>query len=140
MRKVAVVGAAMHPFGKFADKPLGDMTREVVEAAIEDAGLAWQDIQAISAGSSPNSGWKDTTSRDLAEQQRGELAPPRQGRRIVEVAAVLMPHNGQFKPGNPGGGRPLGSRNRLTEVALQMLGDHAIGASAPPQQSCIFRQ
>jgi hypothetical protein len=28
----------------------------------------------------------------------------------------------QFQPGNPGGGRPLGSRNRLTEVALGMLG------------------
>ena len=52
--------------------------------------------------------------------------PMAPGRARHAVAAVLMPHNGQFKPGNPGGGRPLGSRNRLTEVALQMLGDHAI--------------
>ena len=36
-----------------------------------------------------------------------------------------------FKPGNPGGGRPLGSRNRLTEVAIRALGDdfalHGVG-------------
>ena len=29
-----------------------------------------------------------------------------------------------FKPGNRLGGRPLGSRNRLTEIALQALGEH----------------
>jgi hypothetical protein len=41
----------------------------------------------------------------------------------LAVAAVRKPHRGQFQPGNPGGGRPLGSRNRLSEIALQMLGD-----------------
>ena len=56
MRKVGVIGVAMHPFGKFADKPLGDMCREVVEAAIADAGVQWQDVEAISAGSSHFSG------------------------------------------------------------------------------------
>ena len=40
------------------------------------------------------------------------------------MAAVSKPHSGQFQPGNRLGGRPLGSRNRLTEVALRMLGDH----------------
>jgi hypothetical protein len=38
------------------------------------------------------------------------------------MAAVKKPHRGQFQPGNPGGGRPIGSRNRLTEVALAALG------------------
>jgi hypothetical protein len=38
------------------------------------------------------------------------------------VAAVKKPHRGQFQPGNPGGGRPLGSRNRLSEIALAALG------------------
>ena len=40
------------------------------------------------------------------------------------MAAVLKPHRGQFQPGNPGGGRPTGARNKLTEVALRMLGEH----------------
>jgi hypothetical protein len=39
------------------------------------------------------------------------------------VAAVSKPHSGQFQPGNRLGGRPLGSRNRLTEVALAALGE-----------------
>ena len=38
------------------------------------------------------------------------------------MAAVLKPHRGQFQPGNPGGGRPLGSRNKLSELALAALG------------------
>ena len=36
----------------------------------------------------------------------------------------LISNRNQFEPGNPGGGRPLGSRNRLTEVALQALREH----------------
>jgi len=56
MRKVGVVGVGMHPFGKFPDKTLTDMTREVVEAALADAGLEWRQIEAISAGSSHFSG------------------------------------------------------------------------------------
>jgi hypothetical protein len=38
------------------------------------------------------------------------------------MAAVKKPHRGMFQPGNPGGGRPLGSRNRLNEVAIAALG------------------
>lgn len=29
----------------------------------------------------------------------------------------------QFKPGNPGGGRPKGSRNKLSEAFLRVLSD-----------------
>jgi hypothetical protein len=40
------------------------------------------------------------------------------------METVRKPNVGQFKPGNPGGpGRQLGSRNRLSEVALRALGD-----------------
>jgi len=39
------------------------------------------------------------------------------------MATVLKkPHRGQFQVGNPGGGRPLGSRNRLSEIAIAALG------------------
>lgn len=38
--------------------------------------------------------------------------------------ALPKPRAGQFQPGNRLGGRPLGSRNRLTEIALQALGEH----------------
>jgi hypothetical protein len=40
------------------------------------------------------------------------------------VGKPLKPLPHAFKPGNPGGpGRPLGQRNRLTEVALAALSD-----------------
>ena len=38
------------------------------------------------------------------------------------MGADLKPHH--FQPGNRLGGRPLGSRNKLTEIALAALGEH----------------
>ena len=58
MRDVAVLGLGMHPWGKFADKSVTDLCRVAVEAALADAGLAWRDIQAVSAASSRFSGGK----------------------------------------------------------------------------------
>ncbi len=56
MRDVAVIGVGMHPWGKFDDKPLNQICREAVDAALTDAGVKWRDIQAISSGSSRFSG------------------------------------------------------------------------------------
>jgi acetyl-CoA acetyltransferase len=58
MREVAALGFGMHPWGKFADKPLTQMCREAVEAALQDAGVAWREIQAVAAASSRFSGVK----------------------------------------------------------------------------------
>lgn len=56
MRDVAIVGVGMHPWGKFDDKPLTLMCREAIDAALKDAGVAWNEIEAIAAGSSRFSG------------------------------------------------------------------------------------
>jgi len=56
MREVAVAGVSMHPWGKFPDKPLIGMMTEVVDQALKDAGMQYNDIQAITAGSSRFSG------------------------------------------------------------------------------------
>jgi acetyl-CoA acetyltransferase len=56
MNEVAVVGVGLHPFGKFEDKPLREMTRDAVNMALADAGLAWSDVEAVAAGSSHFSG------------------------------------------------------------------------------------
>jgi len=58
MREVALLGAGMHAWGKFPEKTLGDLTRFAVSAALEDAGVTWRDIQAVSAASSRFSGGK----------------------------------------------------------------------------------
>jgi hypothetical protein len=40
------------------------------------------------------------------------------------MSKSLRKSDGTFAPGWRGGGRPPGARNRLTEVALRMLGEH----------------
>jgi hypothetical protein len=46
------------------------------------------------------------------------------GNTETTMSKSLRKPDGTFAPGHPGlGGRPIGSRNRLTEVALAALGD-----------------
>ena len=56
MREVAGIGLGMHPWGKFPDKSVTELCREAVVAALEDAGVAWREIQAVAAASSRFSG------------------------------------------------------------------------------------
>jgi len=58
MQEVALLGAGMHAWGKFPEKTLGDLTRFAVSAALDDAGVTWREIQAVSAASSRFSGGK----------------------------------------------------------------------------------
>ena len=58
MREVAVLGLGMHPWGKFPDKSVTKMCREATLAALADAGVAWREIEAVSAASSRFSGGK----------------------------------------------------------------------------------
>jgi len=50
MREVAVIGVGMHPFGRFTDKSIADMSREATVRALEDADVRWKDIQAAYVG------------------------------------------------------------------------------------------
>jgi acetyl-CoA acetyltransferase len=56
MSRVAVLGIGVHPFGKFEQKSLDAMCRDALDLALEDAGVDWAQIQAVSAGSSHFSG------------------------------------------------------------------------------------
>jgi acetyl-CoA acetyltransferase len=56
MREVAIAGVGMHPWGKFPDKPLIQMLTEVVDMALDDAGMDWKDLEGIAAASSRFSG------------------------------------------------------------------------------------
>lgn len=58
MRDVAVLGVGMHAFGKFADKSVTDLCRAAVVDALADAGVAWNQIDAVAAASSRFSGGK----------------------------------------------------------------------------------
>jgi len=49
MREVAVIGAGMHPWGKY-DKTFVDLEVEAATRALEDAGISWSDLQAVVCG------------------------------------------------------------------------------------------
>ncbi len=51
MNDVAIIGVGLHPFGRFGDKSAMEMGAEAMLAALDDAGLRWQDIQFAFGGS-----------------------------------------------------------------------------------------
>ena len=70
MREVAVLGVGMHPWGKFPDTSITDLSRTAVEAALKDADVAWPEIEAVSAASSRFSGGKGwgLNGNDIVEE------------------------------------------------------------------------
>ncbi len=46
MREVCVVGVGLHKFGRWPEKDVTDMGREAIQAALEDAGVDFKDIEA----------------------------------------------------------------------------------------------
>jgi acetyl-CoA acetyltransferase len=58
MSDVAVLGLGMHPWGKFPEKNLNTICRVAVDAALADAGVAWNEVGAVAAASSRFSGGK----------------------------------------------------------------------------------
>jgi len=45
MREVSIIGAGIHKFGRFEDKPYTQMGLEATRMALHDANLEWKDIQ-----------------------------------------------------------------------------------------------
>ncbi len=50
MREVVVIGAGLHRYGVFLDKTYLDLGVTAIERALEDAGCAWEDIDAVYCG------------------------------------------------------------------------------------------
>ncbi len=50
MRSVAVVGAGLHPFGRFPEKSTEELGREAIVAALEQANISFQEIDAAYTG------------------------------------------------------------------------------------------
>ena len=48
---VAIVGVGLHPFGRYPGKSAMEMGEDAVVEALADAGLPWEDVQALYAGS-----------------------------------------------------------------------------------------
>lgn len=50
MREVCILGVGLHKFGRWPDKSVGDMAREAILVALDDAGVEFKDIQAGFSG------------------------------------------------------------------------------------------
>jgi len=46
VREVVIIGAGIHPFGRFEDKSYIQIGQEAAKMALKDAGVAWKNIQA----------------------------------------------------------------------------------------------
>ena len=51
MNDVAIIGAGLHPFGRFGAKTAMEMGADAIAAALDDAGIGWPDIQFGFGGS-----------------------------------------------------------------------------------------
>jgi acetyl-CoA acetyltransferase len=50
MRKVAVVGVGLHPYGKWNDKKPKELAATAIDGALTGAGLVWKDVQSAFVG------------------------------------------------------------------------------------------
>lgn len=50
MREVCIIGVGLHKFGRWPEKSVSDMGREAIQAALDDAGAEFKDIQAGFSG------------------------------------------------------------------------------------------
>jgi len=51
MSGVSIIGVGLHPFGRFPGKQAMDMGAEAIRLALQDAGIAWDQVQRAYAGS-----------------------------------------------------------------------------------------
>jgi len=50
MRRVAIIGAGLHPWGKFSEKTFVDLAVEAVRQALKDGDITWKEIETICSG------------------------------------------------------------------------------------------
>jgi acetyl-CoA acetyltransferase len=50
MRKVAVIGVGLHPYGKWNDKKPKDLAATAINAALRSADIVWKDVQSAFCG------------------------------------------------------------------------------------------
>jgi len=83
-REVAVIGVGLHPWGKFPEKNSIQLGCEATLNALEDAGLAWPDIQYMVASVSPETkGIETTLPGQILCEKMGELGIP-----VINVSNV----------------------------------------------------
>ena len=74
-KEVAILGAAMHPFGKWG-RNFVEYGVQAANDALDDAGLAWKDIQLIAGGETVRNGYPGFVSGASFAQALGWTGVP----------------------------------------------------------------
>jgi acetyl-CoA acetyltransferase len=83
-REVAVIGVGMHPWGKFPQKSPHQLGCHAVLNALQDAGLAWSDIQYLATSVTPEvKGNESILPGQVLMEKMGELGIP-----VINVSNV----------------------------------------------------
>src|ERR1700728_1919012 len=84
-KRVAVLGAGMHPWGKWG-RPFVEYGLAAAQDALRDAGLAWRDIQFVSGADTIRNGYPGFVSGATFAQALGWT-----GARVSSVYAACAP-------------------------------------------------
>ncbi|HJW76365.1 MAG TPA: transporter [Thermoleophilia bacterium] len=76
MEEIAIIGVGLHAWGKFPEKPWTSMAAEAATDALADAGIAWNDVQAVVSGSQNWGGRKGIYSGNYFDEVMGYNGVP----------------------------------------------------------------
>ena len=116
-RKVAVLGAGMHEWGKWG-RPFIEYGLAAARDAMADAGLGWRDMQFVSGA--------DTIRTATPASCRGRPSPRRsagRGARLQRLRGLCVGSGGHRQRPRPNPGRPVrrGARRRRRHDAQGLL-------------------
>lgn len=82
-KDIAIIGVGMHPYGKYPEKDPRELGVHAVREALKDAGITWNDVQAMTASCSANLGSFGWLPGHCIAQAIGETGIP-----IVNISNV----------------------------------------------------
>src|SRR5450756_963988 len=76
VEEIAIIGAGLHPWGKFPEKFWTNMASDAVNAALTDAGIQWKDVKAVVSGSQNWGGRKGIYAGTYVDEVMGYTGVP----------------------------------------------------------------
>lgn len=76
MTEAAIIGIAMHQWGKFPEKSVHELNLEIAQQALKDANMEWKDIQGLFCGQDPWAGIQGMLAGSALAQNLGLTGIP----------------------------------------------------------------
>ena len=98
MDDIAIIGAGLHPWGKFPEKFWTNMASDAINDALKDAGITWKDIEIVVSGSQNWGGRKGIYAGSYIDEVMGYTGVPTMninnacatGGTCIAVAAAMV--------------------------------------------------